>query len=284
LVISACSDTGFGGSGVAVSLADDVASDGEGLEAGVDTAPLADRFAGPASSPGGVQPATASAAATSKAVTGLPQRMTPSCLRPRGSGDNGSVNGEDTTPSGWTRILLPPFLAVTAVAAILTTLYIWLGPQDTLGEAAFGRPTPTSPAAASTTGTPTKTKSAPPKSSPSTPTPTTSTSTPSPSTATPEESETPEPDRPEVVVLNQSAREGLASRVAREVRQKGWEVNKVGNFRGTVSTTTVYYPVGLAKDANALAKDLPGDPRVKERFSNLSQTRLTIVLTDDYGE
>ena len=62
------------------------------------------------------------------------------------------------------------------------------------------------------------------------------------------------------------------------------DVNKVGSFNGTVSTTTVYYPSTMRGDAHNLAKALPGNPRVKERFSNLSQTRLTIVLTDDYGE
>jgi hypothetical protein len=61
-------------------------------------------------------------------------------------------------------------------------------------------------------------------------------------------------------------------------------VFKTGSFRGTVSTTTVYFPDGLRDQAEALAKALPGDPRVKERFSNLSETRLTIVLTNDYGE
>ena len=66
--------------------------------------------------------------------------------------------------------------------------------------------------------------------------------------------------------------------------EAGWDVHKTGNFNGTVSTTTVYYPSTMRGDALNLAKDLPGNPRVKERFSNLSQTRLTIVLTDDYGE
>jgi hypothetical protein len=86
------------------------------------------------------------------------------------------------------------------------------------------------------------------------------------------------------VVLNQSGGSGLAARVAKLVRDKGWDVDGVGNFRGTVSTTTVYYPSGQEAKARALAKDLPGDPRVMARFSNLSETRLTIVLTDDYGK
>ena len=84
-------------------------------------------------------------------------------------------------------------------------------------------------------------------------------------------------------MLNQSGGSGLASQVADRVRRAGWIVKQTGNFRGTVSTTTVYYPSGLSDEARKLAKQLPGEPRVKERFSNLSATRLTIVLTDDYG-
>jgi hypothetical protein len=87
-----------------------------------------------------------------------------------------------------------------------------------------------------------------------------------------------------VVVLNQSGGSGLANRVANRIRQAGWTVNKIGPFNGTVSTTTVYYPNGMRGQAVSLAAALPGEPRVKERFSNLSQTRLTIVLTNDYGE
>ena len=94
----------------------------------------------------------------------------------------------------------------------------------------------------------------------------------------------PGPDRPQVVILNQSGGTGLAGRVADRVRAGRVDVHKTGNFNGTVSTTTVYYPSTMRGDALNLAKALPGEPRVKERFSNLSQTRLTIVLTDDYGE
>ncbi len=85
-------------------------------------------------------------------------------------------------------------------------------------------------------------------------------------------------------MLNQSGGNGLAARVADRIREAGWKVNKTGSFNGTVSTTTVYYPSGKRGDAVGLAAALPGEPRIKERFSNLSQTRLTIVLTDDYGE
>ena len=171
--------------------------------------------------------------------------------------------------------LLPPLLAVCAVTAILVGLFVWLGPDDSETKVLSARQsTPTSDAAS-----PTET---PPASSPaaSTPPP----SSPAPATSSPTVSAKPGPDRPEVVILNQSGGSGLAGKVADRVRDAGWTVNRTGNFRGTVSTTTVYYPSTMRGDALNLARALPGDPRVKERFSNLSQTRLTIVLTDDYGE
>jgi hypothetical protein len=171
--------------------------------------------------------------------------------------------------------LLPPFLAVCAVTVILMALFVWLGPGRPDTEVLSAREsTPTSPPAASPTPTP------PVSSAPATSPPASSLAA---TTTTPPPSETPVPGRPEVVVLNQSGGNGLASRVADRVRKAGWTVKQTGNFRGTVSTTTVYYPSSLSDDARDLARDLPGDPRVRERFSNLSNTRLTIVLTDDYG-
>jgi hypothetical protein len=84
------------------------------------------------------------------------------------------------------------------------------------------------------------------------------------------------------VVLNQTARAGLASRVADRLRGQGWTVAGTGNFRGSVPATTVYYPPGAEAAAQALAQTLPTGPRVRPRFGNLSTTRLTVVVTDDY--
>ena len=185
------------------------------------------------------------------------------------------MDGDEKTSDAFAGALLPPFLAVVAVTAILTALFVWLGPDDPDTDVlSVGRPT--SPAASPTSTPPTS----PPASSPAASSPPASSPAPSPS---PSPSQKPGPHRPEVVVLNQSGADGLARRVADRVRQAGWTVKQTGSFRGTVSTTTVYHPRGLIKEAQALAKDLPGSPRVKERFSNLSATRLTIVLTDDYG-
>ena len=190
------------------------------------------------------------------------------------------MNGEEKTTNEFAGTLLPPFLAVVAVTAILTALFVWVGPDDADTDVLSVRTaTPTSPAASPTATPP---ASSPPASSPPASSP--PASTPAPVTSSPPVSGKPGPDRPQVVVLNQGGGSGLAKEVADRVRGAGWTVHKTGNFNGTVRTTTVYYPDGMRGDALNLAQALPGKPRVIERFSNLSQTRLTIVLTDDYGE
>ena len=63
---------------------------------------------------------------------------------------------------------------------------------------------------------------------------------------------------------------------------KGWTVPAVGNFRGVVPATTVYYPPGQEAAAQAAAESLPTTPRIRPRFGNLSTTRLTVVVTDTY--
>ncbi len=85
-----------------------------------------------------------------------------------------------------------------------------------------------------------------------------------------------------VVVLNQTARQGLAGTVAATLRGKGWSVPAVGNFRGAVPATTVYYPVGMADQAQAAAADLPVPPRVRPAITTLSQAHLTVVVTSSY--
>jgi hypothetical protein len=86
----------------------------------------------------------------------------------------------------------------------------------------------------------------------------------------------------QVVVLNETAVRGLGSTAAELLRAKGWDVPLIGNFRGTVATTTVYYPPGGRAAAAAVAADLPGPDRIRERFANLSRTRLTVILAPDF--
>jgi LytR cell envelope-related transcriptional attenuator len=85
-----------------------------------------------------------------------------------------------------------------------------------------------------------------------------------------------------VVVLNETSRRGLAAAVADRLRGNGWTVSGVGNFRGAVPATTVYYPAGHAAAAQAAANSLPTPSRVLPRFGNLSTSRLTVIVTTNY--
>jgi len=212
-------------------------------------------------------------------------------------------NGPDTGPPRVRRgahrtrrsmvsALMPSVLAVAAVSALVTSLAVWQGEQPDQ---------PRADAAAAATG-PATTTPAPPSTTVPAPSPqdTTPTATPVTSTATSQSAvegtkaeRTPVADKTpagnavdrstaEVVVLNQTSRPGLAASVAAHLRAAGWDVPAVGNFRGTVPATTVYYPAGGETVALAVARDLRTTPRTLPRFGNLSTTRFTVVVTDSY--
>ena len=166
---------------------------------------------------------------------------------------------------------VPSLLAVLAVTAMITALFVWRGESPDTTTPASATTKTSSPPASSTTGSPTATTKAPAK-------PATSAATRTASTTTP-------PARVgglEVVVLNQTSHKGLAGTVAQRLRDKGWKVALTGNFTGQVTATTVYYPQGAQSDAEAAAAGLPTEPRVRPRFGNLSTSRLTVVVTDSY--
>ncbi len=84
------------------------------------------------------------------------------------------------------------------------------------------------------------------------------------------------------MVVDQSGRAGLADRVATLLRGAGWTVERVGVFRGTVKTTTVYYPDGQQKAATVVSGALARTARTLPRLTTMSGTSLTVVLTSDY--
>jgi hypothetical protein len=84
--------------------------------------------------------------------------------------------------------------------------------------------------------------------------------------------------RPAVVVLNQTTTVGLAAKVATRLRGAGWVVPAIGNYRGTVPGTTVFYPAGGQPAAASLAKVL-GVTRTAPAPAGMSTSRLTVVLT-----
>jgi len=82
-------------------------------------------------------------------------------------------------------------------------------------------------------------------------------------------------------VLNQSAGEGAAARVARQLRQAGWRIGRVDDFRGNVSTTTVYW---LDRPDRRVARELArqlGGVRVQEGFDTLVDRRLSVILVEE---
>lgn len=165
-------------------------------------------------------------------------------------------------------------LLVAAAAYLVVTL---LGDDEQPRDA---RPAATSAATSAATPSPS------PSSSPSlTPSPSPSpTPSPSPSpTPSPTPSETPsaepEPARDlPVVVFNNTGRSGLAAEYAGRARGAGWTVEGVGNWRGSIPSSTVYHPAGEQAAARRLARDL-GLDRVRERVSAMRADRLTVVLS-----
>lgn len=177
------------------------------------------------------------------------------------------------------RLLTVQLLAVIGVAALIAVVFAlagW-GTGDSV-TAVPGATTSSAPdPAGSGASTETATASIPVTTPPTTTAPVT---TPASTPATTPPASSPTPERPKVDVLNQSAPSGSASAVADRVRSRGWVVGRVADFHGNVSTTTVYYPPGLRKEARDLADDLAGSARVQAAFSTISDTHLTVILVD----
>ena len=84
-----------------------------------------------------------------------------------------------------------------------------------------------------------------------------------------------------VTVLNNSRVAGLADRAASQLRADGWPTPVVGNFRGRVARTTVYWAPGQQASAVRLARQF-WVGRVAPRFAGLPGRGLTLVVTRDY--
>jgi hypothetical protein len=181
------------------------------------------------------------------------------------------------------RVIAPLALVFAAALAAVTVYALQQGPDTVRTTAPVGSPLgrtsqPPKATAPGTTPGGGATRSTPPGS----PSPTPS-AQPSPSTS----AASPTPTDPagfdiDVVVLNATSRVGLGGRLASRLRGVGWEVPVIRNFEGELAATTVYYPAGKRDAAEAVARDVPGGARVAERFGNLSRTRLTVVIGEDY--
>jgi LytR cell envelope-related transcriptional attenuator len=158
---------------------------------------------------------------------------------------------------GWFQRLWPSLVALLGTVGVIALLLVVAGgevetvdPGDAFGDAPVEDVTPT----------PSGTGEA-----------TTPASTPEPS---------PEPVRAPVVVLNQTAVEGLAARTAEALEEDGWEVVEVGSFPSGVPETTVYYPADLEEAAIAMGDEWDGIDRVMPVFAGLSEEVLTVILAE----
>ena len=90
------------------------------------------------------------------------------------------------------------------------------------------------------------------------------------------------PARRAVTVLNNSRVHGLAARSAEDFAAAGWPVAAVGNFRGRIPVTTVYYDPGLEPAAREFAGAFEGVARVRPRFDSLPARGVVVVLTREF--
>jgi len=173
------------------------------------------------------------------------------------------------------RRLVPPLAAVSAVVLVIVLLLVLNSPGHSSGPGPALRPGPV------------VTTSAPASSEPPSSTP-----TPSPThrvkprhtapAAEPSATATAVVPKLPVTVLNNSRRTGLAHRAAAQVAGGGWPIRQVGNFRGRIPVSTVYYSAGQQAVASRLAHQFPAVQRVLPRFDGLPGSGLTLVVTREW--
>ena len=212
----------------------------------------------------------------------------------KGSGDGDDSGRRRAGPTPLGRAVLPLALALVSAVALVAA---WTHLQDdrATGSAApvVSPPAASSPAASGGTAasqtpiaseSPSAAASESPSAVASAPAPVTSgvssrSSAPSASassTALPVDRSVP------VVVLNSTARTGLAAKVASALRADGWKVVSIGNYRGGRLALTTVFAEGNAAAVATMRDDLPGSQQVKAPVGSMSAKRLTVVIGADY--
>jgi len=177
------------------------------------------------------------------------------------------------------RLFLTQLLAVIAIAAVITAVVAATGggldDDVTATSDRTESPAADSPSAGTPTPAPAGSGNASSPSATSSATTSAATSAPATSAGTTEAQRAPKVD-----VLNQSAGDGAASQAADRLRAAGWRIGRVDDFRGNVSTTTVYWLTSdMRRDARRVARDL-GGVRVQQGFSTLVEGRISVILVD----
>ncbi|HET7530712.1 MAG TPA: LytR C-terminal domain-containing protein [Mycobacteriales bacterium] len=89
-------------------------------------------------------------------------------------------------------------------------------------------------------------------------------------------------DKVAVTVLNNSTIQHLAARAAEQLRARSWPIRLVGNYRGRLPVSTLYYLPGQQDVARLLAHEFPAVERVLPRPESLPGSGLTLVVTRDW--
>ena len=184
-------------------------------------------------------------------------------------------------------LILPTLVVAASVVAVGVGVYGWVTALDQPEDLSDVAPIVSEP---TTTGAPSPSKSPKPSHSPKashsaepSSSPTHSRSPGASPTHSPKPSHTAKQTSPAVardypvVVLNQTSVTGLAAATAADLRRLGWTVTGVGNWRGDIAQTTVYYPPGRYAQAQQLAHDV-GTDRIRPRVSPMRADRLTVIL------
>ena len=145
-----------------------------------------------------------------------------------------------------------------------------------------GTSPPTSAPALTTVPTTTPAPTTP--KAPTTTTPTTPTTTVPTTSSTP--STTPAVAKVDLVIANNTGRNGLASTARSRFEAGGWTVTGVGNISGGILSTCAFYDPNNPDNeaaAEALRTQFPAIKRVEPRFSRLPVAPIVVVLTTDYS-
>jgi hypothetical protein len=189
--------------------------------------------------------------------------------------DQGGRRPERGPVAELARLFLVQLAAVIGIAAAIVVVVALVGPDDDVTTAT---PAASGTASASTTPEPATTSSSSKAPKPSGTSAPASSSEPVPSESTTVAGGVAAPVK--VDVLNQSAPGGSAEQVAQRLEDAGWEIGRVDDFHGNVSTTTVYWlDPEQRRQARQVSRFL-GGVRVLEGFSTLVDDRVSVVLVD----
>jgi len=163
---------------------------------------------------------------------------------------------------------------VASVVLVIVLLLFLNSRSSSPGAGPAIRVPPSASASATTSVTPTPSPVQTPVQTPTAPAPPVSEP---PATAQPVVAKVP------VTVLNNSRRDGLGHEVAAELRAKGWPIAKIGNYRGRLAMTTVFYLPGQLPQARELAREFAQIRRIEPRPASLPGQGLTLVVTRDWS-